>query len=101
MSLRAVPERVDEPLPFDEANAEFNAHWTAARKAYADMLNAAGGLAYPLYVQGGNIGRVRIDMAQHEADRISKHAREVAAEISACRDTYDRATTSAHQEPTP
>ena len=88
--LRAVSDDAG-PLAYDEANAEFQARWTAARKAYSDLLSQSGNLAHPLFVQGGSVTRARVSSALWTAERIAEHAQAVMAEIAACLDLWDRA----------
>jgi hypothetical protein len=89
--LRAVPDAPTGPIPFDEANAEFQERWTAARKAYADLLSQVGSLAHPLFLTGGRTTRSRFDTTQWTVEQIAKHATEIAAQVAACRDLWERA----------
>ncbi|ACZ29622.1 hypothetical protein Xcel_0583 [Xylanimonas cellulosilytica DSM 15894] len=91
MNLRIVPAADDQPIPYDEANEEFGAAWSAARKAYADLLVAAGLLATPLYVHRGPVKYHRVAAALHDAERVANHAQEIATALAACRDLWTRA----------
>lgn len=90
MPLSLVPDDPDGPLSLDEANEEFRVRWTGAREAYADLMQAAGSLAHPLYVQTGSVPASRIDNAAYQAERVAAAALQLAAELAAAKDLSDR-----------
>jgi hypothetical protein len=93
--LRVVPEETPGPLAHDEANAEFQQHWQAARKAYSELLTHAGSLAVPLLIADGPIRRGRIRATQHPAERIAEHARAITEHLAICDDIWVRANNTA------
>lgn len=99
MTLRIVPDREPEPLPYDEANAEFQAHWTAARRAYADLLSSAGNLAHPILLADGPVKRHRIEAAQYPAEVMAQHARAITEHLAICHDIFVRAEAAQKTNP--
>lgn len=89
--LSLVPPDPDGPMSFDEANEEFRERWTGAREAYADLMQAAGALAHPLYIQTGSVPPARIIDAAYQAERVAEAARELAAQLAAAQDVANRA----------
>lgn len=90
MTLRLVSDDNTGPLAIEDANAVFQEHWAGARKAYATLLQATGGLAHPLFITIADVTYAGVRAAQRDAERITEAAQTLAAEIAACRDVWHR-----------
>jgi hypothetical protein len=88
--LSLVPDMPDEALSPDDANLEFVRRWAVARKAYADLLQVAGRLSHPLFIQTGPVRRHRVESAQWDADQLVKHAQQIVDELAAIHALWDR-----------
>lgn len=92
MTLRLVPDDTDTtPIPYADAQAEFQQHWRAVKAAHGELISAAGDIAVPLLVLTGPVTRHRIEDVQRRAQAIASHVQALTEHLAACREIFARA----------